>query len=330
MVYTDPGGCPHTKLIVKTINEATGVAEKRQPGVRGQCPFSGLTPAATKETYYALLLPVLPEIMGIVREQRDTFELGLVSRTEKPGQLTSALTADFLSKMRSYTTSGDFLKASYWVHCAIFNSIDIATEEWFNRRAGEPVTKDLNLLTDEKRREMYGALAAQKRISSAANQAVFISASFEAFSFDKHVAATREVPTPESIETYHTGSLQTALQLTDLHLNHTRVIRQLLGAAALDGGPVELYQNSKDFALTPEGIMILPSLAENLLKAGVQIDVADGRIGCPGKALVPVIWQWIHEVSRVLSYPALLPENQARSASPYASRADNQQSLIAC
>lgn len=291
----------HTKHIVAAIND--GVAERSEK--KYGAPSTNPETVARKQEYYKRLHAMLPQIIAVVKELRSLTDGGVVKYEssgnckENKGEIVSANQdlADATGKV------DDFLIASYLTHCAIYRTIDIATEEWL-RRLGDkhPLYQKLNELTDSKRTSKYGNLGAQKRISSAANQTVLISASFDRFAHNLFTANSHS-PCSEQMSTLHSNTLQPTLQLTDLHLEITRHIREVVGSAPINGGEVEVYQNSDDFVVYDDTLLLIDSIIDKLVKR--DIDVSDGFIGCPGKPYITDVWNWTGDLSVKYANPLL-------------------------
>jgi len=260
-----------------------------------------------KGEYYYFLSKFLPEVVNSVSDLRQNYPLGLVKYEEGDGQprVVSSIDDKFLGRIEAAKRDNDFLKASYWVHDSIARGIDIATEVWANRLDWQrPDLKRLVDLVDPHRQQLYGAKAAQKRISSAMIQTLHISGSFERFIYDFFKEQHGKAPSAEQMQTLHSGTLKTASHLTDLHIERTREIRPLVGAETEEDGIVHRYMDNQYFYLTADRL----ELKEDALPRAMAerpIDASDGRIGCPGKVYIPEVWSWVEEVSAKYSYPLL-------------------------
>lgn len=271
-------------------------------------PVSELSLVQRKQQYYYLLLTYLPIIMTIVSKIRKDFPYGLVIYADETaghtyGNLATAITDDFKAKICLATREKDFLASSYLVHNAIGISIDVATELWAAAADWDsPELRRLLELIDAHRKQVYGKLAAQKRISSAMLQTVHISASMEKFIYsfleEKDCCFLKS-----KVASYHKATLKTALCLTELHLQRTREIRPVFDST-VDGGIIHRYVNRSLSYLSPERLELKEGSLSEAMK-GRPIDSSDGRIGCPGKKHIPEIWKWIESVSHKFSYAAL-------------------------
>jgi hypothetical protein len=292
--------------VVQAINEQRGCSNAMQPATAmGETPVDCMTADERKREYYFLLEDVLPPVMEHVRDFRSRFPHGIVEY-DGNGDIVSGL-ASMEARVRPLVEAGDFLGATYWVHDAIYRTIDIATERWLaGVDTNSAAYQRINSLVDDPRQASYGGVAIQKRVSSAANQTVLISCSFQQMTARLFPEAGGRAITPAEMSAAHDNNIRFAMPMTQFHLLETRPIRKVLGSQALPGGQVEVYTNPAYFvfeedALHPRGMRMVESMAAH---AGT---FPDGRIGCPGAQYIPEIWQWTGEVSKYYAMPALAP-----------------------
>lgn len=300
---TSEGSTAPTCAAIKALNEQDRCPHRSPAGTPSEISVDDLDTPGKKREYYALLLRHLPTVVGILDGFRRDFPLGLVER--RSGEIFDASKGDFQERVTQARDRGDYLNASYWVHDQIARSVDAATEVWGDSVDWEePALRRLNDLVDPHRKAVYGGRAAQKRISSAMIQTGHISASFERFLFLLSQEKEGRAPTGTEMKRLHERTLRTAAHLTELHLERTRQIRPAVGAETLEGGIVHRYEDISHFRLEDDRLELI---AESITPAMAvhPIDTSDGRIGCPGKAHVPRIWEWIEEVSSQYSYPIL-------------------------
>lgn|GEM_PF-6202319 len=293
--------------VVRAINEQRG-CPLMLPEVDaiGSCPVNGMPADAHKQEYYFLLDEALPQIIEVVREFRDEFPEGITERHD--GKVTSSL-HNMEARVKPHVKAGDFFGATYWAHDAVYGTIDAATEEWLARTGTEsPFYKRLNSLVDEPRQQAFGANAAQRRISSAANQTVLISCGFQRMTERLFPTVENRPITPDEMATVHGNNLELAVPLTRLHLQETRYMREEWGAEVLPGGRVEVYTNTDHFAyanyrLGFRGMLMARRMAESYPGA-----FPDRRLGCPGAEYIPEIWGWLGNVTAAHAYAALEPD----------------------
>lgn len=293
-----------TLNVIRTINDQRGCPQVMLKATEmGEIPTELMDPDARKQEYYFLLDGVLEDVIDVVHEFREEFPEGIVER-DNEGNVISGLDS-LQARVAPHVEKGEFLPAMYWVHDAIHKTIDIATEEWLDRtNTNSPVYQRINSLVDDERQSTYGAVAVQKRVSSAANQTVLISGSFQRLTTELFEEMTGRSILPTEMAQAHANNIQLAMPLTRLHLFETRYIRKELGAEALPGGSVELYTNRNYFTLVDLMLQFRGTkLAEKMVEYPGAF--ADGRIGCPGAKYIPEIWAWTGQLSERFAYPAL-------------------------
>lgn len=293
--------------LVQALNEQRGCPETIDKATTmGTCPVGEMSADGRKSEYYYLLDGVLAEVVGNVRDFRKQFPEGLVERNAN-GELVSALPS-MLSRVQPYVANGDFVGASYWVHDAMYKTIDLATEKWLAETdTTSPVYQRINSLVDDPRQAQFGNVAVQKRVSSAANQTVHISCSMQRMTHDLFPGANDgQQISPAKMRAAHDTNLRFAMPMTGLHLLETRPLRTVLGSETLPGGKVEMYANREYFAFGDDGLQ--PNGAQ-MIEAMAQYPgtFPDGRIGCPGLKYVPEIWAWAGDLSEAYAMPALAP-----------------------
>ncbi|HYF05298.1 MAG TPA: hypothetical protein VEA59_03955 [Patescibacteria group bacterium] len=294
-----------TKTAVGTMNKQDGCPHRSRPAkTTTGCPVSEINVKQRKREYYFLLLAVLPEVMAVTRRLRERHPFGLVKHS-RHADLISALDGELLEVFASAWLRGDYLIASYHAHDQIARTIEVATELWgATANWNSPVLSRLLELVDDHRQALFGKLAAQKRICSAMQQTLHISASLDRFGYNLFMLANKTNPSSKVMRSIHEESLVSAAQLTELHLERTRKIRHVAGAEVEPGGVVHRYVQMQYFYLNGHRV----ELRESELPAAmseVDIDSADGRISCPGKQFVPEIWSWVTEVCDEFAYGIL-------------------------
>jgi hypothetical protein len=300
--------------VVQALNDQRGCPFTMERATEmGVAPVCEMSADDRKREYYYLLDQVLEPVIENVRGFRERFPHGLVEY-DADGNIVSSLDA-----MRARTVpavaAGDFVTATYWAHNALYRTIDIATEQWLaNADTSSPEYKRINTLVDDERKSAYGGVAIQKRVSSAANQTVLISASMQRMSALLAPDDLGRPITPAEMMVAHNGNMRFAMPMTQLHLLETRPLREVFGMESLPGGQVEMYTNPEYFifhdgALHPNGRAMVAAMATY---AGV---FPDGRVGCPGRKYVPEIWEWAGEVSGEYAMPALAQHERNLAAS---------------
>ncbi len=276
-------------------------------------PVVDLTANARKKEYYHLLDGVLPRVIANVRQFREEFPEGIV-KYAPDGTIVSGL-ADLETSVKPFLETGQFFPAAYLVHDAVYRTIDIATEKWLAETdTTSPEYRRINELVDDPRQETYGNVAIQKRVASAANQTVLISASFQRIIDQQFPKSEGRPTTSEDMDSIHAASMRMAMPLTQLHILETRFMRKILGGEKFFGSDVEVYTNGEYFTLDegmlkPNGTLMVDALA------GYPGNFPDGRIGCPGAKYVPEIWAWLGDLSRKYSYPIIDNKQPSPAAS---------------
>lgn len=296
----------HTSEIVKAINRADGCPHRTDAQPISDTPVEQLTAAEAKAEYYTLLSGMLPEIIDITRELRETFPHGILAYAE-PGstQIISGVNDQFHEEIEAAVAERGFGGASYVLHDRIAKSIHIAGEEWLRRKEhGDEAVVRLTDLTDEKRRTKFGYAGGQKRVSAAMAQTVHISASFENFIDKIYRAKNGEPASTNQMAQMYAASEVTAAKLTDLHLNRTRPLRDVMGAETFGDGIVERYTDSSYYDIVGGRLELNGATLIDRMKE-MTIDTSNGRIGCPGKMFIPEIWKWIGGASKEFTWPIL-------------------------
>jgi len=295
----------HALDVVRAINEQRGCPHVLpKASEMGTVPVELMDPDARKQEYYYLLDGALEEVVDVVRGFNEEFPGGIVERDDT-GNVVSGLDS-LRARVAPHVANGEFLPAMYWVHNAVHGTIAIATEEWLGKTDTEsPFYQRINSLVDEERKHDHGGVAIQKRVSSAANQTVLISGSFQRLTADLFQEMAGRSILPDEMTQAHANNIQLAMPLTRLHLLETRYIRTELGSEALPDGQVELYANRDYFTLADLSLRFRDmALADKM--AEYPGDFADGRIGCPGAKYIPEIWEWTGQLSKQFAFPALM------------------------
>lgn len=296
---------------VRRINENDGCPGRNMPisEPSDACP-GDMEPDRMKQEYYGLLNILLPEAIGILNEFRERFPFGLVCYGDD-GQLRPLVEdPKFQARAETLLREGEFLDASYFAHDMGARSIVIVTEEWARRLgSGNRVFNRMAQLLAEQRARLpfEGHKNAFQHIAAAMNQTTNISVSFQLFS-DREFRANHDGVAPTSVQAaqMHENNLGTAIKQTELHLVRTEPYRRVLKERAIDGGVARVYTDvhgffelGPDLQLRPRGTKMVDEMARH------PIDTSDGRIGCPGKLHVPMIWGWLGELSRKFAFPVL-------------------------
>ncbi len=251
-----------------------------------------------QELYGLFMSTASPGIVQELQYFRTQYPLGLVTIDEN-GNISKALTDDFLRQTAALRASSDDLKIADIIYRTMRRSLEAAGDVWRDHMLlqNDADFARMELLMEPEMHQKYGAHPGSKRVASATAQTVGVGLSMQELAIRLYRKKFKVDACPEQLIQAHRSGLRIAMMWADFNRHQLLSLESKIRTLRSDHDGIEPLHAEDAFDIAEDGSLLF--VGGNILDsiAAENHDLSEGRFGCPGKRFIPELWDWTEEVS---------------------------------
>ncbi len=251
-----------------------------------------------EELYGLFMNTASPGIVQELQHFRAQYPLGLVT-IDGNGNISEALTDDFLRQTAALRASSDDLKIADIIYRTMRRSLEAAGDVWRDHMLlqSDPDFFRMEALMESAAHEKYGMHPVSKRVVSATAQAVGVGLGIQELAIRLYRKKFKVDAGPEQLIQAHRSGLRIAMAWADFNRHQLVSLEKKIRTLRNDHDGIEPLHAEDAFDIAEDGSLLFTGGEILNAIAAENHDLSEGRFGCPGKRFIPELWDWTEEVS---------------------------------